>query len=113
AVVAAARKAFLATGWQRTTIAAVARAAGVSVELIYATFGGKRGLLEAVLAGAARGAEPDTPLIEQAGPRAVAAEKSQARQLALFSRDIAGVLQRAAPIAAVIRAAAEADPAML
>ncbi len=113
AVVAAARRLFVANGWQRTTIAAVAAAANVSSEMIYATFGGKRGLLEAALFSAARGADPDTPVIEQEGPRAVAAERSQRRQIALFAAGITEVLGRAAPVAAVIRAAAEAEPELM
>ena len=110
AVLDAARGLFVDTGWQKTTIAAIARAAGVSAETIYAVFGSKTALLEALVALAIRGAQPQTPLLEQAGPRAIAAEHDQRRQLDIFARDIAQVLSRVAPLVAVVRSAAESDP---
>lgn len=110
AVLAAARTLFVDTGWQKTTIAAIARVAGVSAETIYAVFGSKTALLEALVAQAIRGAQPQTPLLEQAGPRAIAAETDQRHQLDIFARDIAQVLSRVAPLVAVVRSAAEGDP---
>jgi len=110
AALSAAREIFMQEGWQKATIVAIARQAGVSVETIYAGFGTKRALLEAVIASTVRGPRPDTPLMEQAGPRAVLQEPDQRRQLALFAGDISGVLQRVAPLVAVVRAAAETEP---
>jgi len=110
AVLDAARGLFVETGWQKTTIAAIARAAGVSAETIYAVFGSKTALLEALVALAIRGAQPQTPLLEQPGPRAIAAETDQRRQLQIFAHDIAQVLSRVAPLVAVVRSAAESDP---
>lgn len=110
AVLDAARTLFVDTGWQKTTIAAIARAAGVSAETIYAVFGNKTALLEALVAQAIRGAQQQTPLLEQAGPRAIAAETDQRRQLDIFAHDIAQVLSRVAPLVAVVRSAAEGDP---
>ena len=43
-----ARRAFLERGYAPTTIAAIASAAGVSVETIYKGFGGKAGLVRAI-----------------------------------------------------------------
>jgi AcrR family transcriptional regulator len=110
AVLDAARGLFVEAGWQKTTIAAIARAAGVSAETIYAVFGSKTAMLEALVALAIRGAQPETPLLEQAAPRAIAAEPDQHRQLEIFARDIAQVLSRVAPLVAVVRSAAESDP---
>jgi AcrR family transcriptional regulator len=110
AVLDAAQKLFVETGWQKTTIAAIARAAGVSSETIYAVFGNKTALLEALVTLAIRGAQPETPLLEQAVPRAIAAERDQRRQLHIFACDIAQVLSRVAPLIAVVRSAAESDP---
>lgn len=47
-VLAAAREEFLRAGYHGTTIAALARAAGVSPQTIYNTFGGKAEVLKAV-----------------------------------------------------------------
>lgn len=113
ATLSAARDLFVRDGWQQTTIAAVARQAGVSAETIYAGFGTKRALLEAVVAAAVRGHQPDTALTDQAGPRAVLAAPDQRRQIALFAADITEVLGRAAPLMAVVRAAAETQPEVM
>ena len=110
AIIAAARELFVANGWQGTTIAAVARRAGVSPESVYAVFGSKSALLLGVVQTAVRRGDPATPLIEQAGPRAVAAAGDQAEILRLFAGDIAQVLAAVADIVAVMRVAAQADP---
>ena len=112
AMVAAARELFVALGWQGTTIAAVARKAGVSPESVYAVFGTKAALLRGVIQAAVRRGDPGTPLVEQAGPRAVAAAPDQAAVLRLFSRDIAQVLSAVAEIVGVLRVAAQAEPEM-
>lgn len=109
-MVSAARELFVAKGWQGTTIAAVARQAGVSAESVYAVFGNKSALLLGVIQAAVRRGDPATPLVEQAGPRAVAAAPDQAAVLRLFSRDIAQVLSAVAEIVAVMRVAAQSDP---
>lgn len=112
AVIAAARQLFIASGWQATTIAGIARAAAVSSETIYAVFGNKQALLKAVLESSIRREQPDRPLLEQAGPQAVAEAPDQRTQLTLFARDIADVLGNVADLMAVVRAAAESDPAL-
>jgi AcrR family transcriptional regulator len=112
AVSAAARKLFIETGWRLTTIAAVAREAGVSSETIYAVFGNKQALLQAVIEASIRRDRPETPLLEQAGPQAIAEAIDQDEQIGLFARDITGVLTGVADLIAVVRTAAETDPAM-
>jgi AcrR family transcriptional regulator len=103
---------FSTEGWARTKIAAIARAAGVSVETIYSVFGSKRGVLEALVQRAVRGDTPNIPLMEQTGPASVKAAQNPEQMIGLFARDISKVLSRVAPIMSVIRAAAEADPEM-
>ncbi len=109
AVIAAARQLFIGAGWQGTTIAAVARAAGVSNETIYAVFGNKQALLRAVIERAVRRADPTVPLLEQAGPGAILAAADQRAQLAMFARDITEVLGNVADLMAVVRMAAATD----
>jgi AcrR family transcriptional regulator len=109
AVIGAAREQFIAVGWQGTTIAGVARAAGVSNETIYAVFGNKQVLLRAVMERSVRRTDPAVPLLEQAGPRAIAAAADQRAQIALFAEDITGVLGNVAQLMAVVRAAAATD----
>lgn len=113
AVLSAAHETLVREGWQRATLAAIARQAGVSVETVYAGFGNKRTLLEAVVAAAVRGPQPQTPLMDQAGPRAVLQAPDQRRQIELFAEGISVVLQRVAPLMAVVRAAAETEPELV
>ena len=108
-VITAARQQFIAGGWQGTTIASVARAAGVSNETIYAVFGSKQALLRAVMERAVRRADPTVPLLNQAGPQAIVAAADQGAQLALFAQDITGVLGNVAELMAVVRMAAATD----
>lgn len=109
-VLKAAENLFMQHGWARTTIAAIAREAGVSNETIYAVFGNKRALLERLVQNAIRGAEPQVPLLEQAGVQAIVATSSQAKQIRVFARSIASILNRVAPLIATARSAAESDP---
>jgi AcrR family transcriptional regulator len=110
AVLDAARVLFVEQGWTRTTIAAVARKAGVSPETIYSVFGSKRSLLERLVRNAVRGDAPEVPLLAQAAPQQVAGAKDQKEQLRLFATSICAILDRVAPLVAVARAAAESDP---
>lgn len=111
AVLSAARATFVAKGWQGTSIAGVARAAKVSPETIYAVFGTKTALFADVVRLAVRRDDPDTPLVAQSQPRAVAEAADQATVLQLFATDISDVLSRVAPLMAVAQAAVptEAD----
>lgn len=112
AVLSAAHDLFIREGWQKATIAAIARQAGVSVETIYAGSGSKLALLEAVVVASVRGLQPGTNLMDQAGPRAILEAPDQRSQITLFAKDIAEVLRRVAPLMAVVRAAAESEPAL-
>ena len=111
-IIAAARRLFVAAGWKATTIAGVAREAGVASETIYAAFSNKQGVLKAVIEATIRRSQPDVKLLEQPGPKAIAAAAGQREQLLLFARDIAEVLGGVAELMAVVRAAAETDPDM-
>ena len=57
-VLDAARDLFLDDGFSATTVAAIARRAGVSAETVYKAFGGKRGLIEALYRQALLGSDP-------------------------------------------------------
>ncbi len=107
-VLNAAEALFEERGYEGASIAAIAAAAGVSEETIYARFGSKRALLGELVARAVRGADP-RPVPEQAGPRSLAAASDQREQLRLFAADIAERLERAAPLVAVV-GAARAEP---
>lgn len=109
---AAAHKLFLEKGWVKTTISEIASSAGVSAETVYSAFGSKNALLQELVARTVRGDSPDTPLTDQEAPQRIARETDQARQLDVFCRDIAKVLERVAPLMDVVRVAAATDPAI-
>ena len=108
-MLAAAARLFTERGYESATIAGIAEAADVSPETIYATFRNKRSLLAELVGSAVRGGD-DAPVLEQAGPRAVAAATDQREQLRLFAADIALRLERVGPLLEVLTTAARSDP---
>jgi AcrR family transcriptional regulator len=108
-VLDAAATLFGERGYDGASIAAIADAAGVSAETIYARFGNKRTLLGELVGRAVRGEDP-APVPEQAGPRAIAAATDQRKQLRLFAADIVLRLERAAPLVAVVAGASSSEP---
>lgn len=110
AVVSAARDLFVEFGWARTTIDAVAARAGVSRKTVFTSVGGKAALLKLALDWALVGDDEPVPMSE----RPVIAEMEQLadpRELvARWARFVAELEERAAPLAAVLVAASDADP---
>jgi AcrR family transcriptional regulator len=110
AVVGAARDLFLELGWSRTTIDAVAARAGVSRQTVFTSVGGKAALLKLALDWALVGDDEPVPLTER---RAFAEmeELTDPRSLvARWAEFVAELEERAAPLAAVLVVAADADP---
>jgi AcrR family transcriptional regulator len=110
AIVAAATRQFVESGYGATTISAIAEAAEVSPETVYVVFGTKRELLRAVVVDAAAGdfgagAVLGADLLDQ-----VRAEPDQRRRLELMGGATRNVLRRVAPLDEVVRAAAVSDP---
>jgi AcrR family transcriptional regulator len=104
-IVEAARASFLARGFRATTIIRVAETAGVAPETVYAAFGSKAGLLEAVvLAAVLRDDEPDEPP-ERRWFREVLELPDTRAQIAALARHTAETLALTSPIYAVMRAA--------
>lgn len=112
AVLREAHRLFLAQGYARTSLAAIAGAAGVSEDLVYKLFGSKRGLVVEVLNFAVTGRYGSPKVLDQDRPRQVREEKDQRRQLAIFAEDIAERTSRGRPVDDVIRSAGEVDPVL-
>lgn len=109
AILRAAHELFLAQGYASTSIAAIAREAGVSADLIYKVFSSKRRLLMEVLNFVVIQDPEARSLQEQAGPQAVKAETDQRRQVAMLAADITASSLRARPVDDVFRSAAMTD----
>src|SRR5215204_3120445 len=74
-IVEAARQLFAERGYVGTTIEAIAQAAGVAGETVYATFGSKRAILARLVDVSVGGDEQPIPLLERPGPQAVQQER--------------------------------------
>lgn len=111
-VLASSRALFLAQGYGRTTIAAIARAAGVSKEFIYKGFGGKPGLVRAIFEQSLLGA--GGPPAEERSDRAQATATDPRELMEQFGRFISEVSPLGSPVYLLIRdAAASGDQDML
>ena len=108
-ILAVARRLFLKHGYAATTMAMISEAAGVSIETIYLSIGGKpilvRYLVETALSGAD---EPVAPL-EREGVSEIRAESDPRRKLQMFARMVHLLLERLAPIWQVVLEAAPTD----
>src|SRR5437879_12234637 len=89
---------FLKRGYATTTMAAIAAAAGVSIETIYLSIGGKAGLVRYLVETALSGTDEPVPPVERAGVREVRAEPDPRQELRLFARMVRPMLERLAPI---------------
>jgi AcrR family transcriptional regulator len=105
----AAAQLFERSGYAGTTITAVAKAAGVSQETVYAAFGSKRGLLRAIFQAAATGDDDPAGLLDRPWVDALRREPDQRRRLHLMAAATADTLSRSAPLIATLRQAAAVD----
>lgn len=108
-VLRAARKIFLDRGYAQTTIAAVARAASVSVETIYKSFGNKPGLAKAVFDVAIAGDDDPVPMVQRELVTRIEAERDAYRKFLIYGEHLAAAGSRAGPLQLVLRSAAITD----
>lgn len=108
-IVSAALDLFSERGYGPTTMADIAKAAGVSVETVYAN-GPKASLVQAAVRVAVFGMESDRSVLEyDVGARAVAAASPE--EFAEILVDFAAQrMVRAAPVWAALETAADSDP---
>jgi AcrR family transcriptional regulator len=105
-----ARRLFEERGYERTTIAEIARAANVSSETIFKAFGSKGALLSVVVASAIRGDTEPTPLRQRPAIEEIRRARDPRRQLALYGKLLAEVNPRLAPLVRLMRDAAPGNP---
>ena len=103
-----ARELFLANGYADTTVAAIATAAHVSVETIYKSFGGKPGLVRAIIEKGLAGEGP-VPA-EQRSDQIRDTEPDPRRILIAWGAFTAELAPRVAAIYLLARDAAAGDP---
>lgn len=109
-VVRTARDLFIEHGYGRTTIADIARAAGVSAETIYASFGNKATLLHRAWDITVGGDDQDIVFHERPEVVAIRNEADLAKRLVLQAAFSTTTAQRIAPFQLMVHAAAGSDP---
>lgn len=110
AVIAAGIELFITRGFARTTIADIARDAGVAPETVYAVFGSKRAVLAAAVDVTIAGDDEARPLAERAWVHELGSEPARSRRIELLAREGSAILQRRTPLERVLREAATGDP---
>jgi AcrR family transcriptional regulator len=109
AVLDAARTMFLHRGYAQTTIAAVAAAAGVSVETVYKAFGNKPGLAKAVFDVSVVGDDEPVPMMQRESTLRNMAQPDPRVMLTVYGEHIAAVAGRTGPLLLILRDAASTD----
>ena len=109
AIVGAAHELFLELGWSRTTIDAVAHRAGVSRKTVFTSVGGKAALLKLALDWALVGDDEPVPVLERPVVADMQRQTDPRTLVAMWAQFAADIEQRAAPLAAVLAVAADAD----
>ena len=109
-IVETAFRLFKERGYAGATIEAIAQEAGVAPETIYAIFGNKRTILMQLVQISVGGDDEAIPLLQRPGPQMVLQEQDPNRQVQLFAQDMAGILQRVAPVFEIMRLAAKTEP---
>ena len=108
-VVEAARGLFLTRGYVATTMADIARDAGVALQSVYTAAQSKADLLHLVTDLAVAGDDQEVMLLERPSFAAVAAETNAEQQVEMIAGLIAATLQRLAPVWVAYREAAAVD----
>lgn len=110
-VIRAAQELFVAKGYGRTTLAEVAREAGVAVETVYAAFGNKATLLRRTWDVDFRGDEEDVPLFDRAEMQAILDEPDLATRIRRHAAFVTATNRRTGPLTAALEGAAASEPA--
>ncbi len=91
---------------------AIAEAAGVALDTVYASVGKKPMLFRLLVETAISGTTEAVPALERDYVRAIAATPRAADKLALYARAVRSIQSRLAPLASVLRAAARDDESL-
>ena len=104
-----AQRLFVEDGYAATTVGAVAREAGVSVETVYKAFTNKPGLAKAVFDVAVVGDDEDVPMLQREFVARNVAEPDPVRKLEAYGEHLSETAPRVSPILLVVRSAAGSD----
>lgn len=108
----AAAKLFIEQGYPATTMVAIADAAAVALDTVYASVGTKPALFRLLIETAISGTHVPVPALEREEVRVVRAERDPGRKLELYAGVVRRVQGRLAPLFRVLQAAASSDPGL-
>lgn len=108
-ILAAARRLFLERGYAPTTMAGIAETAGVSIETVYLSVGGKASLVRYLVETALSGTDEPVPPAQREGVKEIHAEADPRSKLRLFAAMARPMLERLAPMWQVVLEAAPTD----
>ena len=108
-ILQAARNVFLTRGYAGATMPAIAEAAGVALDTVYASFGKKPALFRLLIELAISGAEEAVPAEERDYVRAIRSESDALKKLQIYAGAVRAIQERLAPLFEVLRAAAPLD----
>jgi len=106
----AAADLFVANGYGATSMRAVAEAAQVAPDTVYATFGSKGRLLTALID--VRLVPGGVSIFDRPEVAEMKRERDPRRLLRMFARDYAAMAERVRPVSEVLRTAKAVDPEM-
>ena len=109
AILDAARAMFCAKGYAGTTMPAIADAAGIAMDTVYASVGKKPALFALLVEGAISGADAAIPAEERDYVHAIKAEPDAARKLSIYAGALRRIQERLAPLFRVLQEAAPLD----
>ena len=110
AVLAAARQRFLAQGYAATSIAEIARDAGMSVEMVYKVFTSKAGVLKALFDVSVAGDDEPIPMAQRDVIQNVLNAPEAARKLEIYAKHLASTMPHTAAVQLLARDAAASSP---
>ena len=109
-VVDAAKRLFLERGYTATTMADIAKEAGVAVQSVYKAGQSKSDLMHHVVDITVAGDHDEVPIADRPFFAEIATERDAERQVRLLAAAIAGIQARLEPVWLAFREAAATDP---
>jgi AcrR family transcriptional regulator len=109
-ILTAARELFVSGGYSATSMADVARRAGVNVDTLYATVGRKPVLLRALIESAISGVDEAVPAEQRDYVRRIRQARGARTKLGIYAEAIGVIQQRLAPLFLCLSEAARGDP---
>jgi AcrR family transcriptional regulator len=108
-ILESARAMFCEKGYVGTSMQAIAEAAGIALDTVYASVGKKPALFALLVETAISGSDIAIPAEERDYVRAIRAEADASRKLAIYASALRSIQERLAPLFRVLQEAAPLD----